>query len=325
MRKLYIAVLSIVLVLAYFGSTPGAFSKYHIQEENQNAFDISFPIMTSVQMKSIQAFIDVLNDAASMKAFQDVMNGKDSGLLSRNYLGSADLVDDTLNELASTGGFYIIKYDMDETAGDRKSFTMFSTPDEVTVTSGMVPNVFKTTFVLNPETGKYEEVQTVEGEALASGYSNNLKTNSYNTDYWAAKLELGKSFDVDLNLSKDGDPATNYNQQYQTSRKNFIGIDNDPFDNAFDGCTFIVFTPELTGDYTIHVTNNGAGVPFRIRYRTSELDKYIDQNYSDLRTVVDGVYTYTLTAGTKYYFAIQMPSDANTVNPYPVTISITQN
>jgi len=295
------------------------------------AYTVDIPVRTQGQEDAITNLKNVMNDPEAMEILQGIISDNDSGWFSaKNYVLSSDVLSDYASNasgksdeavrlielLAQTDKAeadrttYVIKFDPSETDGARTKITIFSTPEPANNSSGtMVPNVLKTIFYETTDSNgnKYYDCEDpINGTALRSG-------SSYNTDYWAAYLALNAAYSVDLNLVTDGDVSTNYGDQ------DAAGVNNSLI-NAY---TYVCFTPEESGTYTINVSDE-----CRISNTTSlnSTRGYTEIPQSSITVDSSGSChtSVTLTAGTTYYYAFRMPSDADTAVAYPVSITITR-
>ena len=297
MKKIHAAVIlllaAVILTSVLLPSALGQY-RYTTPSGGENAYEITFPVMTNGQLAAINNMLDVLNDSTAMGVFQDILqdigDGGFFGWGGRNYANGNDIEDGNtsnnalVDAFAQTNGYFIVKFDRDEAASDAgaTTFTMFSTPSAVASRSGMVTEVFKTTFQKDPVTGTYSSVASIEGTAPAT-YDNTIRANSYNTDYWAAVLEPSTPYTVNLNHDTDNDPSTNNNpaQTYVAFR-------------ATAGKTYqISFDRSCTVAWNTAATNG---------------------TYGNSQTVAaSGTVTITATADATYYVRIQRDTEAEPV------------
>ena len=332
-----LALISIILV-AVMLFVPIIHARYY-KSETDNAYHIDFPVMTLAQEKTLASLVSILNpknpgnpteeEQQAVEILEDALTNTSHNntlyLTADDLEGFNDENNSLVSDLVEFGGDSgcIIKFEKNgDGTVNMDTLTMFTQAGDSTVAGNMTTQVFKTILKKN-SSGVYEEVSTYEGEAYGT-------SNPYNTDYWACKLDEGQTFDVDLNLVADGDTSTNYANQYGTY--GFFGLSGH-FSNYYDGCTFVLFVPEVTGGYTITAKSDTVTsiADVRVKYITGSIDRSTsDFITTNLVNNGNGTWTMNLTAGTKYYFCFQMPAptaeNGITENTnYNVSISVTRN
>ncbi len=268
---------------------------------------VSSEVVPSVeQQEAVEAFLAVLNTPAANDELQEIVDYYDN---SRNYINGDDVIsrynswfagidNRLIYELGNQEGYYIIKFDTNESKnGKATSFVMFSTPNVVEGKNGqMVTDVYKSIFAI--ENGEYVEKACVKGCAPYA-YDNTLRSGSYNTDLWAKEIVENTYYAANLNTNVDGDPSTvvNYNTN-NTNLGNFVHY---------------AFTAKENGSYTI-TTDKACTIGVYKNLADGNWGASLENDTYKVAGSLDATattLTFTATANTTYYIRLTMPRPAN--------------